>query len=285
MKITEKEVQNLAKQLNMQLQSDFKNNWFLGKYGFLAFRRNCKVPRVGRKINVEAALYGKEDYDIFIGFNANNTDNSLYDSYKIRITELKAKEYSLAVQYTGTSVEELKKDINSIFWTKAKPAITQTVEQLPKLEKELTRYFNDTFFKDNYYENLDHEYRGIFRIRQTYKKFLRNINEKTIEYLPKILRMSDIEYQKKLDNYLIKNNMRELRTNEEIYDMIKNMTNKTDLTTSNKFVEYALEVNKDFKVQIFYKIKNINNTTIAKVKATDKEAIYVAEFLTRQIKQ
>lgn len=284
MKITEKEVQNLAKQLKIQLKSDFKNNQFLGKYGFVAFRRNCKFPRVGRKINTEAALYGKEDYDIFIGFNANKTDKRLYDSYKIRIAELKAKEYSLALQYTGTSVEELQKDINSIFWTKAKPAITQTVEQLPKLEKELTRYFNETFFKDNYYENLDPEYRGIFRIRQTYKKFLRNINEKTIEYLPKILKMSDIEYKKNLDKYLTKNNMRELRTNEEIYDMIKNMTNKTDLTTSNKFVEYSLEVNKDFKVQIFYKIKNINNTTIAKIKATDKEAIYVAEFLTRQLK-
>lgn len=284
MKITEKEVQQLAKQLKMQLKSDFKNNQFLGKYGFLAFRRNCKVPRVGRKINAEAALYGKEDYDIFIGFNANNTDNRIYDTYKIRITELKAKEYSLALQYTGTSVEELQKDINSIFWTKSKPAITQTVEQIPKLEKELTRYFNDTFFKDNYYENLDQEHRGIFRIRQTYKKFLRNITEKTIEYLPKILNMSDTEYKKKLDNYLTKNNMRELRTKEDIYTMIKNITNKPDLTSSNKFVQYVVEVNKDFKVQIFYKIKNINNTTIAKVKATDKEAIYVAEFLTRQIK-
>lgn len=285
MKITEKEVQQLAKQLKMQLKSDYKNNQFLGKYGFLAFRRNCKMPRVGRKINAEAALYGKEDYDIFIGFNANNKDARIYDSYKIRIVELKAKEYSLALQYTGTNVEELQKDINSIFWTKVKPAITQTVEQIPKLEKELTRYFNETFFKDNYYENLDPEYRGIFRIRQTYKKFLRNINEKTIEYLPKILKMPDIEYQKKLDNYLIKNNMRELRTNEEIYAMIKNITNNTDLSSSNKFVEYVVEVNKDFKVQIYYKIKNINNITFAKVKARDKEAIYVAEFLTRQIKQ
>lgn len=285
MKITEKEVQNLAKQLKMQLKSDFKNNQFLGKYGFLAFRRNCKVPRVGRKINAEAALYGKEDYDIFIGFNANNKDDRIYDSYKIRIVELKAKEYSLALQYTGTNVEELQKDINSIFWTKVKPAITQTVEQIPKLEKELTIYFNETFFKDNYYENLDPEYRGIFRIRQTYKKFLRNITEKTIEYLPKILNMSDIEYRKKLDNYLTKNNMRELRTNEEIYAMIKNITNKPDLASSNNFVEYVVEVNQDFQVKIYYRIKNINNTTIAKVKAIDKEAIYVAEFLTRQIKQ
>lgn len=285
MKITEKEVQNLAKQLKMQLKSDFKNNQFLGKYGFLAFRRNCKVPRVGRKINTEAALNGKEDYDIFIGFNANNKDDRIYDSYKIRIVELKAKEYSLALQYTGTNVEELQKDINSIFWTKVKPAITQTVEQIPKLEKELTRYFNETFFKDNYYENLDPEYRGIFRIRQTYKKFLRNITEKTIEYLPKILNMSDIEYRKKLDNYLTKNNMRELRTNEEIYAMIKNITNKPDLASSNNFVEYVVKVNQDFQVKIYYRIKNINNTTIAKVKAIDKEAIYVAEFLTRQIKQ
>lgn len=94
----------------------------LGSYGidtnksrnyYLAFRRNCKTPILGRKLDPRLCLIGDSEYDIEI--NIHKTPNERYDSYIISVNKWKSYEYDLNLKYMGETVEEFLVHIKTIF--------------------------------------------------------------------------------------------------------------------------------------------------------------------------
>lgn len=94
----------------------------LGSYGidtyksrnyYLAFRRNCKTPSLGRKLDPRLCLIGDSEYDVEI--NINKTPNGQYDAYNISVNKWKSYEYDLNLMYMGGTVEEFLAHINIIF--------------------------------------------------------------------------------------------------------------------------------------------------------------------------
>lgn len=94
----------------------------LGSYGvyncrtkrfFLAFRKNCKTSRLGRKLDPAKCLTNENQYDVEI--NVMQTQDWQFTNYIIYINEIKRKEYNLFPVYKGTTLAELRTHLNLIF--------------------------------------------------------------------------------------------------------------------------------------------------------------------------
>ena len=277
MQITTSAVKGLCKQLKL----DLKENTPGECYGFLAYRRNTKKPTLGRKLNTIDVFRGQETYDIEIKLILNKANGTFYDYYQITVQPNKASEFGLDIHYRGTTLEELKRDINIVFGNDVNGDVINYLQQ--NLEKN----FYDSFLAGFEYYGINPKDKEIFQQRKTTHILKRNIFYIGKENLALNLGMTKEQYEKELKEYLKLAKQEDIRTPYELYDLqhylIVNVIKPENGIAYNPIVELKPRVNKNKTVDLIYHINGINGKEVSEIKATDEESKFVSKYLEKHL--
>lgn len=277
MQITTAAVKGLCKQLKLDLKENTPGEF----YGFLAYRRNTKKPTLGRKLNTIDVFRGKETYDIEIKLILNKENGTYYDYYQILVQPEKAREYGLDIPYRGTTLEELKRDINIVFGNDVNGDVTKYLQQ--NLEKN----FYDSFLAGYEYYGINPQDKEIFQQRKTKHILKRNIFNIGKKNLATNLGISKEQYKKELKEYLKLSKQEDIRTPSGLYDLqhylIVNVIKPAKRIAYNPIVELKPRVNKNKTVDLIYHINGIYGQEVSEIKATDEESKFVAKYLENHL--
>lgn len=264
--INQKQVEILFRQLEAASAS-YRNSV---KY-WLAFRKNAKSPKLGKKLDYYRNDVDKEA-DMLVILVRQQDDYKAFIQYEIAIKPDKCKMYNLNSEYIGTTYEELVRDIEAIFY--GVPDIINTAQNKARFLDDMTTEAQ----------------RAIESASYRKQKFGLELMQKLIklnnENMAKSIGMRRVDYEKVLEDYLEEHNMRGLRTRQNLVDFKYFLAEKIYEGNPNRKYNWLYYLPTRLRVgmksnnsyYIFYETRDLDGNIIEEVEDTSQ---YAKELLTK----
>lgn len=264
--INQKQVEILFRQLEAASAS-YRNSV---KY-WLAFRKNAKSPKLGKKLDYYRNDVDKEA-DMLVILVRQRDEYNAFTHYEIAIKPDKCKMYNLNSEYVGTTYEELIRDIKAIFYDV--PDIINTAQNKARFLDDMTTEAQRAIESASY------------RKQKFGLELLQKLIKLNNENMAKSIGLRKVEYEKVLEDYLEENNMRGLRTRQNLVDfkfflaekiLVANPNRKYNcLYTLPTTLRVGMKSNNSY--YIFYETRDLDGNIIEEVEDTSQ---YAKELLAQ----
>lgn len=264
--LNQKQVEILFRQLEAATTSyrDSVKYW-------LAFRKNAKSPKLGKKLDYYRNDVDKEA-DMLVILVRQQDEYNAFTHYEIAIKPDKCKMYNLNSEYIGTTYEKLVRDIKAIFYDV--PDIIDTAQNKARFLDDMTTEAQRAIESASY------------RKQKFGLELLQKLIKLNNENMAKSIGMRRVDYEKVLEDYLEEHNMRGLRTRQNLVDFKYFLAEKIYEGNPNRKYNWLYYLPTTLRVgmksnnsyYIFYETRDLDGNIIEEVEDTSQ---YAKELLAK----
>lgn len=264
--LNQKQVEILFRQLEAASTSyrDSVKYW-------LAFRKNAKSPKLGKKLDYYRNDVDKEA-DMLVILVRQQDEYNAFTHYEIAIKPDKCKMYNLNSEYIGTTYEKLVRDIKAIFYDV--PDIIDTAQNKARFLDDMTTEAQRAIESASY------------RKQKFGLELLQKLIKLNNENMAKSIGVRRVEYENILEDYLEENNMRGLRTRQNLVDFKFFLAEKILAANPNRKYNCLYTLPTTLRVgmksnnsyYIFYETRDLDGNIIEEVEDTSQ---YAKELLAQ----